>query len=386
MAHLTSPPLLKSQGIPVSDNVSSAQHPEAQLQVTQSRASSEFQAVVFPPLLERSALKQKLSVPHRYTCSPLASDEEIATLSIHIRACSESSMVASQLSDVEAQPFETKEYDSYAWVLLEDHPLRSYPDDANCHPEITAFTRKCSAFIRQRWRERGLPLLCFVLMFFVIVQFLVQLPHIVSYFLEPELRQDLPGFIQTLDTVDRSLGLELDHAAICVYDVSAQAHMQGVTGDAVEYTLASGCTGAKVDLWQRNGELLVGSSPSDSDDERTLQSVYVQSLQAQLDARNSASLHSTGENGDEDDLVQVGLFDEDPKQSFTLLLDVQTPMRRAWPSLVAQLEALNERGYLSYRSAEQGLVLRPVTVVVSGRGCRRLSLLDDLSRAIKGFF
>ncbi|RDW90389.1 uncharacterized protein DSM5745_02164 [Aspergillus mulundensis] len=296
-------------------------------------------------------------------------------------------MAASQFSDVEAQPFlETKEYDSYAWVLLEDHPLRSYPDDTNCHPEVTEFTRKCSAFVRRRWRERGLPLLCLVLMFFVIVQFLVQLPHIVSYFLEPDYRQDLPGFIQTLDTVDRSLGLGIDHAAICVYDASVQAQMHGVTGDAVEYTLASGCTGAKVDLSQRDEELFVGSWGPGLDDEHTLQSVYLQSLQSQLDARNSAFVNLTGKNGGQNDLVPVGLFDENPTQSFTLLLNIQKPMRRAWPPLVAQLEALNERRYLSYRSAEQGLVLRPVTVVVLGKGCRRLSLLDDLSRAIKGFF
>ncbi|KAL5003573.1 hypothetical protein BDV10DRAFT_155357 [Aspergillus recurvatus] len=296
-------------------------------------------------------------------------------------------MAPSPLADVEAQALlETKEYDSYAWVFLDDHPLRSYPADADCHPEITAFTRKCYTAVGRRCRERGLPLFCFVLMFFVIVQFLVQLPHIMSYFLERVYTQDYTGFIQTPETVGRSLGLGLgrDHSATCVYD--APFRTDGVTRDAVEYILASGCTGVKVDLWQRDGELLVGSSLSSLDDEHTLQSVYLQSLQAQLDARNSASIDSTEEYGDGANVLPVGLFDEDPTQSFVLLLDVQTPMRRAWPLLVRQLEALNESGYFSYRNAEQDLILRPVTVVVSGRGCRRLSLMDDVSRAIKGLF
>ncbi|KAL4754690.1 hypothetical protein BDW72DRAFT_165959 [Aspergillus terricola var. indicus] len=292
---------------------------------------------------------------------------------------------SSPSSDVEAQVLlETKEYDSYAWVLLDDHPLRAYPDDADCHPEISPFARNWYAAVGRQCRERGLPLLCLVLMFFLIVQSFAQLPHILSYFLEQVYTQDLPGFIQTPETVDRSLGLGLgrDNSAICKYDAPLQT--DGVTGDAVEYILASGCTGVKVDLWQRDGELLVGSSQSTLDEEHTLQSVYLQPLQTHLDARHSAYINSTENHGVEAEIVPVGLFDEDSTQSFMILLDVQTTLRRAWPLLLRQIEALNEKGYLSFRNAEQDLILRPVTVVVSGRGCRRLSLMDDVSRAIKG--
>ncbi|KAL4741563.1 hypothetical protein BDV11DRAFT_182906 [Aspergillus similis] len=294
-------------------------------------------------------------------------------------------MAPSSTADVEAQLFlEKKEYDSYAWVLLDDHPLRVYPADADCHPEITAFARKWYAAVGRQCRERGLPLLCLVLMFFLVIQSLAQLPHIMSYFLEQVYTQDLPGFIQTPEAVDRSLGLGLgrDHSAICMYDAPLQTDK--VTGDAVEYILASGCTGVKVDLWQRDGELLVGSSSSNLDVEHTLQSVYLQPLQTHLDARDSAHINSTEEHGVEAEAVPVGLFDKDLTQSFILLLDIQTTLRRAWPLLLRQLEALNKSGYLSFRNAEQDLILRPVTVVVSGRGCRRLSLMDDVSRAIRG--
>ncbi|KAL4992277.1 hypothetical protein BDW68DRAFT_150113 [Aspergillus falconensis] len=155
-----------------------------------------------------------------------------------------------------------------------------------------------------------------------------------SYFLKQAYTQDLPRFLQTPETVDRSLGLGLgrDHSADCMDDAPLQA--DGATGDALAHVLALGCTGVKVDLWQWNGKLLVGTTLSSLNDEHTLQSVYLQSLQTHLDAQNSAYINSTGEHGDRADAMPVGLFDEDPTQSFMLLLDVQTPMRRAWLLLV----------------------------------------------------
>ncbi|KAL4933456.1 uncharacterized protein BDV17DRAFT_287120 [Aspergillus undulatus] len=290
-------------------------------------------------------------------------------------------------SDLEAggtqQALETVEYDKYSWVLLEDHPLRSHPTDANCHPDVTLFAPRCLAVVRRCWRERGLPLLCLVMMIFLIVQLLVQLPYIVSYFLQSAHTNlnELPGFIQTSETTDRAF----DHAATCVYDPLSQK--QGATHDALEYALTSGCIGVKADIWLRDRDLLIGTSPSGLDDERTLQNVYLESLHAQLYARNSGVSESPeGHHDNINNTPLIGLFDEDPLQTFTLFLDVQTPMRKAWPLLVAQLRTLNENGYLSYRNLEQDLVLRPITVVVSGKGCQRQSLVDDLARAMKGLF
>ncbi|KAL4785170.1 hypothetical protein BJX76DRAFT_188968 [Aspergillus varians] len=277
------------------------------------------------------------------------------------------------------------EYDSYSWVLLEDHPLRSYPTGADCHPEISAFTRKLYAMVRRCLRERVLPLLCLLLMFFVIVQFLLQLPHVASYFLEPVDTRGLSEFIQTPATAGQSF----DRTATCVFESPGPSQMDGVThdADAVGYALASGCTGVKINLWQRNRSLLVGNDLSSFDDERTLQNIYLRPLQLRLDARNSASNDSIEKHNDMlDDVPPVGLFDEDPLQPFTLFLGIQTPMQTAWPLLDAQLRSLNQNGYLSYRNAEQELVVRPVTVVVSGRGGRRLSLMADLSRIMKGLF
>lgn len=224
-------------------------------------------------------------------------------------------------------------------------------------------------------------------LFSVIVQFLLQLPHVASYFLEPVHTKGLPEFIQTPITVDRAF----DRAAACAFGPPSQPG--GAAHNAIEHALSSGCTGVQVDVWQRHHDLLIGdSSPSPSSSnpgkKDTLKGVYLKSLQHQLDARNAASSNDskTEKHDSEFNARPVGLFDNNPQQTFTIFLDVKTPMRKAWPVLVTQLKALNESGYLSYRNAEQELVLRPVTIVVSGRGCRRLSLKDDLSRVMKGLF
>ncbi|KAL4803565.1 hypothetical protein BDV18DRAFT_145049 [Aspergillus unguis] len=304
----------------------------------------------------------------------------------------EKQTVVSNSSDLEAQHIATKEYDSYASVLLEDHPLRDHPMSPEFHPEVSAFTRRWAAFARRRWRERGLPLLCLVLMFFVIIQLLMQLPHLVSYFLAPVHIEKLPGFIQTPTTLaaDQGFGNAGSESAICEYEPPMQTGEEEGVGEingAVESALASGCTGMKADLWLRDHDLLIGESSLDLDHDRTLQSTYLQSLQALLDSRNHASDETReGHETKVDETLPIGLINKDPEQTFTLYLEVQTPMRRAWPVLAEQLKTLNEGGYLSYRDADGAVALRPVTVVVAGRGCRRLSLMNDLTRALKGLF
>lgn len=91
---------------------------------------------------------------------------------------------------------------------------------------------------------------------------------------------------------------------------------------------------------------------------QTLRDVYLQPLQAQLDARNRHDETSPEQEGG----VPVGLFEE-ARQPFTLVLSIQMLMR-GWPVLVEQLQRMNESGYLSSRSAG-GNVERPVAVVVS---------------------
>ncbi|KAL2850559.1 hypothetical protein BJY01DRAFT_209808 [Aspergillus pseudoustus] len=284
---------------------------------------------------------------------------------------------------------EVEEYDSsaYSWVLLEDHPLRSPPTEVECHPEILSFSRKCVGGLRRSWREHVLPLLCLVLMFLVVVQFLLQIPRVASYFLEPAAVVELPGFIQLSSMYGQSTSLTSAGALDCSYSPSP-APTNEVSNDVVEVALDSGCTSARVNLWLRNHDLLVGSNCKSLEKERTLQSVYLQPLEQKLDALNSPSNTSdtAGSNKSKSNNTSpIGLFGKDPTQSFTLFLNIHTPARTTWPRLVTQLRALDDHGYLSYRSnATQDLSMRPVTIVLAEREGQRLRWIDRLSQFMRG--
>ena len=59
------------------------------------------------------------------------------------------------------------------------------------------------------------------------------------------------------------------------------------------------------------------------------------------------------------------MFDEEPTQSLILLVDVKTDGEQTWPFVVAQLEPLRERGWLTFM--QDGVVHnRAVTVVGTG--------------------
>jgi hypothetical protein len=200
--------------------------------------------------------------------------------------------------------------------------------------------------------------------------------------------EELPGFIQLSSTLGESAHVESPDLVGCVHEAPPSSTV-GETYDAVGNTLASGCTGVKVDLWLRNHDLLVGSDPKGLDKERTLQTVYLQPLQTKLDALNPA-FSNTSSTTDKDknasnEILPVGLFEGNPTQSFTLVLDIQTPARTTWPRLFAQLRTLNESGYLSYRDyATNDLVVRPVTLVLVENECQRPSWIERLSRIMRG--
>ncbi|KAL5340764.1 hypothetical protein BJX70DRAFT_360328 [Aspergillus crustosus] len=232
-----------------------------------------------------------------------------------------------------------REYDGYTGVVGDDHPLRSSLSKAA--------VRRYNAILK----TRGLPVLCMVLMILIVVQFLVQLPRVATYFFEPVSMKDIPGFIQTSEMTGQSA----EYAQDCVYNPLSQTG--GAARDAVEDALVSGCTWVKVGVWVRDRTLLVASSRDSLEQEHTLQSVYLRPLRDQLDVRKFSHNNSagTGDGLDSEELLPVGLFEDDLRQSFTLFLEIRTPMRMAWPLLVAQLRELNQRGYLSYRDMEQVL-------------------------------
>ncbi|KAB8210019.1 hypothetical protein P875_00053318 [Aspergillus parasiticus SU-1] len=237
-----------------------------------------------------------------------------------------------------------KEYDSYSWELLEDHPLRSHPTE--CIPGLSSYVAKYLAILKRRWTERIFPLVCLFLMFLIVIQFLAALPYGLTYIVFRSGIEEQKGFVQWPTEFSRE-------PSTCIL-YNPQAH------DAIQYAIDAGCSGVKVDLQAQEGELLVDGLLSDREAPGTLGSLYLNSLLRKLDARNSAVVSPAST----DETSPIGLFDEDPARPFTLFLKLHTPVQAVWPHIVSQLMPLKQKGYLSYRNGTR-VVPRPVTIVLT---------------------
>lgn len=130
--------------------------------------------------------------------------------------------------------------------------------------------------------------------------------------------------------------------------------------------LYAGCISVEADIWLNNvaTDILVGHTKMSLRPDRTLQSLYLNPLMTILTKQNlqsevkvKASPHNT----------VVGVFDNNPKTSLTLLLDMKTSSTVLWPLLQKQLEAFREEDWLSYWDGyNQCFVSRPLTVVATG--------------------
>ena len=109
-------------------------------------------------------------------------------------------------------------------------------------------------------------------------------------------------------------------------------------------------------------DLYVGHSTSSLTRNRTLRSLYVDPLVTILEKQNPTTAFHPNHS-----LPLNGVFDVDPSQSLTLLLDFKTSGAALWLYVLAQLEPLRSRNYLTYFD-NTGLVPGPVTAVCTG-GC-----------------
>ncbi|KAF2216298.1 hypothetical protein CERZMDRAFT_33162 [Cercospora zeae-maydis SCOH1-5] len=118
-----------------------------------------------------------------------------------------------------------------------------------------------------------------------------------------------------------------------------------------------GCTGVEADVWLFDEELYVGHNTASLTENRTFRNLYVNPIVELLDAMNpqTAFGNTTGH----------GVFDADPEQSLTLLVDFKTEGRETYPHVRSQLSALREKDYLSYHDGER-FHKRAVTVVGTG--------------------
>lgn len=117
--------------------------------------------------------------------------------------------------------------------------------------------------------------------------------------------------------------------------------------DVIQLSTASGCSGAKADIWLHNDQLLIGSSVRHLDAQNTLRQFYLDPLLRRFEGQSD----------------RASLPEGDP---FILVLDLRTSMRSLWPHLVAQLEPLREAGYLTHLNGSR-VVPGWLTVVVTGQ-------------------
>jgi hypothetical protein len=121
--------------------------------------------------------------------------------------------------------------------------------------------------------------------------------------------------------------------------------------------LRAGCISVEPDVWLHHGDLLVGHDTAALQPNRTFTSLYIQPLVDLLEKQNpSTELYNESRRG---------VFDTDPNQTLTLLIDVKTDGLTTWPVVVRQLEPLRQRGWLSY-FREGNFIQAPVTVVGTG--------------------
>ncbi|KAI0380818.1 PLC-like phosphodiesterase [Hypomontagnella monticulosa] len=123
--------------------------------------------------------------------------------------------------------------------------------------------------------------------------------------------------------------------------------------------LHAGCIGVEADVWlfDDDPELYVGHDTAALTPNRTFQSLYVNPL---MDLLNRTNPQTEFYNS-----TRRGVFDYDPDQTVILLVDLKTDGAKTWPHVLAQLEPLRSRGWLSY--FEDGTVnIRQVTVVGTG--------------------
>jgi hypothetical protein len=123
----------------------------------------------------------------------------------------------------------------------------------------------------------------------------------------------------------------------------------------------------EADIWLKptlNGssDLQVGHKESALTQARTLRSLYIDPLSQLLSVQNPRTNTTTTTT-----TTTNGIFDTSPHTPLTLLIDFKTSPSEIWPLLMAQLAPLREKGWLThYDELSEGLVQRPITVVVTG--------------------
>ncbi|KAI9695728.1 MAG: Altered inheritance of mitochondria protein 6 [Candelina mexicana] len=123
--------------------------------------------------------------------------------------------------------------------------------------------------------------------------------------------------------------------------------------------ISAGCISVEADIWLYDDELYVGHDTSSLTRNRTLRNLYLNPIVDILEKQNP----STNFTHPSDTIS--GIFDTEPSQPLTLLIDFKMDGNTTWPYLVNQLEPLLRRGYLT---TFNGTDIVPGPVIIVGTG------------------
>ncbi|KAL4978000.1 hypothetical protein BDW66DRAFT_131495 [Aspergillus desertorum] len=130
--------------------------------------------------------------------------------------------------------------------------------------------------------------------------------------------------------------------------------------DVPFYTaLSLGCISVEVDVWLYNGTLHVGHDESSLTDERTFESLYINPILDVLERQNPKSKFLTAP-------TKNGVFDTSIDQTLYLWVDSKTSGAETFEAVIAALEPLRQRGYLTTVTNNKTLTQGPVTVIGTG--------------------
>ncbi len=121
--------------------------------------------------------------------------------------------------------------------------------------------------------------------------------------------------------------------------------------------LRAGCIGVEADVWLYDDDLLVGHDTAALQSNRTFTSLFINPLVGILTRANPKTAYYNES--------RRGVFDRNPRQTLTLLVDVKTDGWATFRKVLEQLEPLRSAGWLT--TVNDGKVsLGPVTVVGTG--------------------
>lgn len=152
-----------------------------------------------------------------------------------------------------------------------------------------------------------------------------------------------------------------------VFTAQVHAHNQYWNDVPLLSALAYGCTSIEADVWLVNGTLYIGHDVASLRQDRTFASLYINPLVTILDQKNPSN-EFTKYAKDMFNYTELnGVYDTSAGTSLNLLVDVKTDGATTWPYVVAALEPLRAKGYLSYVNASDTAIRsKPVTVIGTG--------------------